>query len=252
MRPRQLAAIVAQEVAISRRDPFPYLLMIALPLVTGAFLVEAMGASMSALGYADAGAAQVLPGMAVLFSFFSVGRVADSFFREHRNNTWDRLRTLARRSEIVLGKLAFPVTVFCYQQATVLILGTVIFGMHVRGDVGAVALVSFAFVLCLVSMGFATTALCRTQLQVDVVNQVLLAAAGLSGALVPVATLPGWAQAIAPAAPPYWAILGFRRAILDGGGLAAVAGPVTTLLAFTVGFAAIAALRFRFADVKRA
>jgi ABC-2 type transport system permease protein len=43
---------------------------------------------------------------------------------------------------------------------------------------------------------------------------------------------------------------GFRSAILDGGGIGDVVAPVVALLAFGTAFPPIAAVRFRFDEVK--
>ena len=74
--------------------------------------------------------------------------------------------------------------------------------------------------------------------------------AGIGGALVPVSALPGWAQAIAPATPAYWAMSGFRSLILEGAGVGAVLTAVVVLLAFAGGCAALAIFRFRFEETK--
>jgi len=60
----------------------------------------------------------------------------------------------------------------------------------------------------------------------------------------------GWARAVAPATPSYWAMRGFRSVILDGDGIGDVVAPVVALLAFAAVFALIAAVRFRFDEVK--
>lgn len=50
--------------------------------------------------------------------------------------------------------------------------------------------------------------------------------------------------------PSYWAMRGYRSTVLDDGGLAEVALPVTVLLAFAVGFSALAWMRFRVEETK--
>jgi ABC-2 type transport system permease protein len=67
---------------------------------------------------------------------------------------------------------------------------------------------------------------------------------------VPMNVLPGWARAVAPVTPTYWAMRGLRSVILRGGGLAEVALPGGVLVAMAGGAAVIALLRFRFQDRK--
>jgi ABC-2 type transport system permease protein len=66
-------------------------------------------------------------------------------------------------------------------------------------------------------------------------------AAGLGGALVPLALLPPWAAPAAPFVPSYWAVEGMRHALAGG----AVGRDVLVLAAFGAGFALLAALLFR-------
>ena len=72
----------------------------------------------------------------------------------------------------------------------------------------------------------------------------------LGGALTPLATLPGWAQAIAPAVPSYWAMKGYQAVIIGGGGVGDVTSSVGMLLVFSVVFGVIARIFFRVDDAK--
>ena len=74
---------------------------------------------------------------------------------------------------------------------------------------------------------------------------------GLGGGFVPVESLPDWIEPIAPISPVYWAMDGYRTAILDGGGVADVLAPVGALVAFTALFAAIALWRLKLDEPKR-
>ena len=105
--------------------------------------------------------------------------------------------------------------------------------------------------MCLVALGVAVTAVCRTVQQANAFSTVGLVVCGaVGGALVPYSVLPGWAQTIAPVTPTYWAMRGFRSVILDGQGLGGVALPVVVLLAMGVLFAVVALTRFRFEESK--
>ena len=72
-----------------------------------------------------------------------------------------------------------------------------------------------------------------------------MALGGLGGGFVPVESLPDWIEPIAPISPVYWAMEGYRTAILDGGGVGDVLGPLAVLLAFTAVFAGIALWRLK-------
>jgi ABC-2 type transport system permease protein len=123
--------------------------------------------------------------------------------------------------------------------------------LGIAGSIGALSLIAVVFSASMLSFGMAITALSRTSQQLNTfvnVGGILFATVG--GALVPISVLPQWVQNIAPALPTYWAMLGFRSVILDGGGFPQVVGPTLMLLIFTAGFSIIAAFKFRFEESK--
>jgi len=92
---------------------------------------------------------------------------------------------------------------------------------------------------------------CRSVLQLNALsNAGAMLIGGLGGTITPVEFLPGWAQAIAPFTPAYWAMQGFREVTLAPGGLADVAVPLLVLAGFTVAFAVVAVMRFQVEDTK--
>jgi ABC-2 type transport system permease protein len=114
-----------------------------------------------------------------------------------------------------------------------------------------VAMVSVALAVCLVSVGVLLAAVLKTQQQLNAISNLgSMVLAGVSGALVPLSILPGWARTVAPIAPQYWAMRGFRATILDGQGLGAVALPVGVLLGLAVVAAVLALRKFRFDEPK--
>ena len=46
----------------------------------------------------------------------------------------------------------------------------------------------------------------------------IVALAVVLGAFVPVAIMPGWAQAVVPVMPTYWAMRGMRSVVISSGG----------------------------------
>lgn len=250
---RRSLAIARHDLRLLRRDPFPVILLIAMPLVLMAFMRPAFRAALIDAGYDGVnGAEQVVPGTTVMFAFFLVGNVGFAFFREHGWQTWERLRASeARPVEVMAGKAAVPLLTSAVQLVVLFGLGTVLFGLEIRGSVLGLVLVAASLSVCLVALGYAVTAMCRSIMQMNALSNLgALLFAGLGGALTPISTLPDWARTIAPATPSYWAMRGFRAVILDGGGLGAVALPCAVLLAFAAGLGLLAARRFSFAETK--
>jgi ABC-2 type transport system permease protein len=250
---RRLGVIIRHETRLARRDPLPVLILVVFPVINMAFLKPAFRPALVQEGYRGAnGSEQVVPGQAVMTAFFLVSMITFAFFSEHAWATWDRLRVSPATSlEIVLGKAAPRVAMGIAQFVVVMVAGFVLFDLHVRGEVYALAPLVIAFSLCLVLLGVTATALCRTAQQASAfayLGMVLFGAIG--GALVPFAVLPAWAQAAAPITPTYWAMRGMRSVILDGRGITGVALPATVLLAMTVVCTIVALGRLRFDDAK--
>lgn len=250
---RRLGVILAHEGRVLRRDPLPIMVLIVFPIIMMAFLEPAFRPALVQAGYPSAsGAEQVVPGQAAMSAFFIVSLVTFAFFYEFAWATWDRLRASPASSlEIVLGKAIPRVAMALAQFVVVLGAGVVLFDLHIRGDVIALIPLVLTFSICLVLLGVAVTAICRTAQQASSFSYAGMVLFGsIGGALVPISVLPDWARTIAPVTPTYWVMRGFRSVILDGRGLGAVAAPVVVLLAMAALFGVIALSRLRFDETK--
>jgi ABC-2 type transport system permease protein len=147
-----------------------------------------------------------------------------------------------------VGKVASSLLLAAIQFALLFGVGGTLLGLHVRGSWLEVIAVAVAFSLFLVATGLAITAVCRSVMQANAfayVGMVLFSC--LAGALVPESTLPSWAKVISPAVPSYWAMRGYRDAIL---GRAPIILPVVVLLGFAISLTLLATLRLRFDERK--
>jgi ABC-2 type transport system permease protein len=250
---RRLGVILAHELRLARRDPLPVLVLVMFPIITMAFLKPAFRPALVQAGHPQAnGAEQVVPGQAVMSGFFVVSLITFAFFSEHGGATWDRLRASAATPlEIVVGKSLPRIAMSIVQFVVIFATGVWLFELEIGGPSLALLPLITTFAICLVLLGVAVTAFCRTAQQAQafaIVGMVLFGAIG--GALVPFDVLPGWAQTLAPTTPTYWAMRGFRSVILDGQGLGGIAVPVGILAAMTIVFALVALRRLRFDDHK--
>jgi ABC-2 type transport system permease protein len=251
--PRRLGVILAHELRLARRDPLPVMVLIVFPIVTMAFLKPAFRPALIQAGYPHAnGAEQVVPGQATLSAFFLVSLIAFGFFAEHVWGTWDRLRASPATSlEIVVGKALPRLMMGIAQFAVILTAGVLIFDLRIRGNPLAFVPLVVAFCACLVMLGVAVTAVCRTAQQANtfaIVGMVVFGAVG--GALVPVTVLPAWARTVAPITPTYWAMRGFRSVIVDGQGFGGVAASTGVLVAMMLLCTVVALRRLRFDETK--
>jgi ABC-2 type transport system permease protein len=168
--------------------------------------------------------------------------VGTAILTERTWRTWDRVRaTGARPADMLVAKAVPAFAMLAVQQTVVLGFGVIVFGMRVA-NAGLVAVAITCWVLALLGIGGALGAWLRSQSELNVaydIGGVLLSALG--GALVPLATLPGWAHAIAPGSPGYWAMSALRSAV--AGQAAGTLRACGVLLAVAAVFAAIATRR---------
>ncbi len=247
-------AVTKLQFRILRRDPVFLVVMFGMPLAVMPLLRKTMGLSLDASGYPGAdGAEQVVPGQMVLFGFFVAGSTAFALFREHGWRTWDRLRASPASPRAILFGFAIPWTCIHAAYQTVLLLaGGLAFGLRLDGGSPvALGLMVWAFAFCVVSIVLLGAATFRTVNQLQaLINIGALVMGGIGGALIPVEQLPGWAQAIAPATPQYWAMEGHLSIFLESGGLADVWRSVAVLVAIGVVAASLAVVRFRDDETK--
>lgn len=230
--------LVRHNLALMRREPGPVISRLLQPLVMIALMRPLYVAALSR----HAGTVQVVTGVQVMFSMLALSVVGTAILTERTWRTWDRIRATGTRPAGMLAGKAVPAfAMLAVQQVVVLGFGVVVFGMHVA-NAGLTAAAITCWVLALLGIGGTLGAWLRSQSELNVaydIGGVLLSALG--GALVPLASLPGWARAIAPGSPGYWAMAALRSA--DGGQAAGTLRACGVLLAVAAIFGAIAIWR---------
>lgn len=229
--------LARHETRLMFADPFPLLLLIAMPVVLLSFLSDGL----------VGGPPRAVPGLDAMFGLFGLAVVGLAFFRDHGWGTWDRLRmSPAAPAQVMLGKALPLIVLLLIQQVVLLFLGWRFFDMPWRGSVAAGALLVAAMVAVEAAIGILLVSLCRTIDQVAVLSYLgALVLAGFGGALAPLENLPDWVEAVAPASPVYWMLEGFE-VVVGGRPTADVLAPVGVLLAFAAAALLVAAWRFRF------
>ncbi len=246
-------AIIRHEFRVMFTDPSTLIFLLIMPLLMVALMRQLFAGALAAEGFPGANGSEfAIPGMAVGFAAFGVSYAGFTFFRDHGWGTWDRLRAAPVTSvDLIAGKVVPTVSVTVAQLALLFVLGAPLFDLRVSGSIVAIGLIIVVLALSLSAFGMAVTAVSRTMQQLNAIGSVgAFGMAMLGGAWVPVASMPGWAQAIAPAMPTYWAMKAFRSVILQGGGTGDILVPLLVMAGFGVGFTVMAAARFRLEDAK--
>jgi ABC-2 type transport system permease protein len=206
----RLAALIRHNAMLMLREPGPLISRLAQPLVLIALLRPLYTAALAR----KAGTIQVDTGMLVMFSLLALSVIGSGIFAERSWHTWDRLRaTSARASELLCAKAVPAFAMLVTQQTVVLAFGVLVFGLRVP-DLALLSVAVGCWALALLGVGATLGAVVRSQSELNVsydIGGILLSAMG--GALVPLAELPGWARAMAPASPGYWAMAAMRSAL---------------------------------------
>lgn len=205
----RIGAIVRHNAIIRRRDPGQMIAYIAMPMILMPVLKPLYVRAV------PGGTTQVVTGLLVMFSVFALGVAGNSILVERNWQTWDRLRqTRATAAEMLIGKIIPIFIVMSVQQAILLVYGAFVIGLPVPGSIGFVALFIAVWAFCLLAVGAALATVARSSGELGVISDVgAMVLSSMGGALVPLAILPGWAQAAAHASPGYWALSMVRAAI---------------------------------------
>ena len=114
---------------------------------------------------------------------------------------------MASTTEVILGKLLPSFVVITLQMILLFVIGDLVLGLSSKGSMAELVILAPALAICVLALTFALVAFCATMSQLDALgNLLMLVSASLGGALALTATLPGWAQSIAPAIPSHWAM----------------------------------------------
>jgi len=205
------------------------------------------GASLDTLDYL--GGAFV--GLVVFFLVFVITCVA--FLRERSQGTLERLMASPlRRGEIVLGYMLGFTLVALAQAAEVLLFALLVLRIHNAGNVLLIFGIETLLALSAVNLGIFLSMFARTEFQaVQFIPLVVVPQVLLSGIIFPIASEPGWLQAVSNVLPLTYAANGLRDVMLKGADLTwhSVQLDATVVFAFAAAamVAAAATLRRRIA-----
>jgi ABC-2 type transport system permease protein len=248
----RIRALSIMDLRRLRADPGQCYVLIVLPLMMVLAITPMALAMLRLQGFSSAtGAEQSVPGMAALFSFMSTMLLGASFFKEHDWHTWDRLRASpALAIEIVVGKCLPVFGVSLLQLAVIWGIGLGFYKLKVHGPLLAIAAITICLSWATLGLGMALVSLCRTIDQLGILaNMGSLVLGGLSGAFAPLNLHTLWGR-LAQFSPLYWALHAYQQVIFDGSGIGGITLPCLLLLTFGLTGFAIAAVKFRMAEVK--
>ena len=242
------AALCRHEVRVMRSEAVSLLSLVLMPIIMIVFLKPFAKLALERSHEGVNGSEFTVPAMATMFAFFLVAYMGFAFLSERQQGTWERLRASpASNAEIMIGKVVPALGLAVLQQAVLFGVGWLALGLRPKGSWLALLAVVGVLCICLTAIGVLLASVFTNAQQLNAVANIgTMLLAGISGAFVPHELLPGWARAVSPVAPQYWALRGYRTVILEGGGFASVALPIVMLAAIAAFASVLALLRFRF------
>ena len=172
---------------------------------------------------------------------------ATAIVRERERGTIEQLIvTPIRSGELILAKI-IPYTLIAFLDTLeILVIGTLWFGVPIRGGLGLLLLLSGLFLAGSLGVGLFVSTIAKTQQEaIMLVYFTMLPTIFLSGFLFPLAAMPRVLQWVSYAIPLRYYLIIIRSILLKGVGAGAVRGEILALAIFAAAMLTAAALRFR-------
>jgi drug efflux transport system permease protein len=189
----------------------------------------------------------IVPGIiGVLLSNMLIIITAMGIVREREAGTLEQLIvTPLTRTEIMLGKIAPYVVVGYVQMTAVLVLGSLLFRVPIRGSLLTIYLVAFVFIVASLGLGLFVSTLARTGAQaIQSSFFFLLPNIMLSGFMFPREGMPAFAQWLGWTIPLTYFLQVLRGVILKGVGIEALWPQTLALVGFAILYFTFAVQRF--------
>lgn len=193
-------------------------------------------------------AVNIVPGLiGVILTMTMVLFTGVAIVRERERGNMELLiATPLSRSELMVGKVLPYVVIGLVQTTVILLLGTWLFDVPVRGSVSDVYLAAVLLILANLTLGLLISTRAQSQFQaMQMTFFVFLPSILLSGFMFPFAGMPAVVQWLAEVLPLTHFLRLIRGVMLRGAGLWELWADVLALLAFIVVMMSLAILRFR-------
>jgi len=189
----------------------------------------------------------IVPGIiGMILSNILIVITALGVVREREHGTLEQLIvTPLTRTEIMLGKITPYMLVGLIQLTAVLLVGSLVFRVPIRGSILLIYLMSFLFVFASLGLGLLVSTLARNQAQaIQISFFFLLPNVLLSGFMFPREAMPPVANEIGLILPLTHFLQIMRGIVLKGVGLEVLWPQALALVAFSTAFITFSTLRF--------
>jgi ABC-2 type transport system permease protein len=190
----------------------------------------------------------MVPGLiAMILMMTTVNLTSFSIVRERERGTIEQLIvTPIRNWELVVAKITPYVIVSMANVVIILLIGTLWFGVPIRGSLLLLFTLTGLYLLPNLGLGLLISTFANTQQQAQMmVMPIMLPSMMLSGFIFPVAALPVFLQVISRLLPLSYFLFIVRSIVIKGVGLELLIPQVIALIFFSLFLMGLAAMRFR-------
>jgi ABC-2 type transport system permease protein len=188
------------------------------------------------------------PGQLVTWVLISLSGASVVFVNERKYGTLRRLLiTPIQRSTILAGKIFSRVAMGLFQMILLILFGRLVLNVNWGHAPLALALVLVSFAFTGTSLGLMLGTYAKTARQASGLSTIFsMVLAALGGAWWPLEITPHLYQQVVKIFPSTWAMIGFKRIVVNGQGLEGVLVPCAILWGYTLLFFALSIRKLRF------
>jgi ABC-2 type transport system permease protein len=194
------------------------------------------------------GSYNIVPALIATILFMTATNLtALAIVRERERGTIEQLIVTPIRSwELVVAKISPYILVSFANTLLILALGTIWFGVPIRGSLLLLFIMTGLYLLPTLGLGLLISTAAHTQQQAQLMTMpIMLPAMMLSGFIFPIASLPVFLQIIGYMMPLTYFIVILRNIVVKGVGLELLIPQAVALVIFAILLLGLAALRFR-------
>ena len=194
------------------------------------------------------GSYNMIPGLIAMILFqTATSLTALAIVRERERGTIEQLIvTPIRNWELILAKIIPYIFVSFANMLLILVVGTLWFGVPIRGSLTLLFLMTGLYLLPTLGLGLLISTFAKTQQQAQLMTMpIMLPSMMLSGFLFPVSTLPVFLQFVGNLLPLTYFIYILRSVVVKGVGLDMILPQTFALAFFAFLLLGLASLRFR-------
>ncbi len=196
---------------------------------------------------------QVVPGYAVMFAMFTVLSAAGGILEEKERGTFKRLLIAPIPQWSLLGgKLLAQFLMGVGQIGLMFLFGALIFRVQLGNSLVGLSLITLATCWATTSLGILLVSVIRSRKQIHpITTLVILGTSAIGGSWYPLFMMPKTVQQVARVTLVAWAMEGYNRLMILGGGLADVWLDIGVLVLYGAVCFAVGLRLFRFKEAQK-